>query len=74
MTLPRGTDIDARLAEIETKLSFNEELIEQLNRTVFRQQEQMDLLQQELRVLYRRMQDALPSDAADAGDEVPPHY
>jgi SlyX protein len=71
---PNGTDVDARIAEIEAKLVFIEDLLEQLNRTVFRQQEKMDLLQQEMRVLYQQVKDASASDNADPGSEVPPHY
>jgi len=37
--------METRLAEIETKLSFSEELLEALNGTVYRQQQQIDQLQ-----------------------------
>ena len=43
--------MESRLAEIEVKLSFAEDLLEELNRTVVRQQQQIDQLQQELRAL-----------------------
>jgi SlyX protein len=69
-----GNDSEARLAEIEAKLGFAEDLLEQLNRTVFRQQEQLDLLQQELRVLYQQVKEAIPPEAREPGDEIPPHY
>ncbi len=45
--------MESRLAEIETKLSFSEELLEALNRTVYRQQSQIDQLQLELARLAR---------------------
>ena len=41
---------------------------------MFRQQQQIDLLQEELRVLYRQVQDSMPADRATPRDEVPPHY
>lgn len=63
-----------RLTEIETKLAFAENLIETLNGTVFRQQEQIDLLQSELRLLYRQIQALQPADARSPDDEIPPHY
>jgi SlyX protein len=69
-----ATNLEARLAEIEAKLSFTEDLLDQLNRTVFRQQEQIDLLQQELRVLYQQVKEAMPSEPRNLADEVPPHY
>ena len=69
-----GAYMESRLAEIEAKLSLTEDLVEQLNRTVYRQQQQIDLLQQELRVLYQQMRDAAPADPRGPDDEVPPHY
>ncbi len=63
-----------RLTELESKLAFAEDLIETLNQTVIRQQGQLDLLQQQLRLLHERLQDALPDDARSPRDEIPPHY
>jgi len=65
---------DARLSEIEAKLAFAEDQIDALNKTVFRQQEQIDLLQEQLRILHRQMRDALPAEARTPRDEIPPHY
>jgi SlyX protein len=65
----------ARLNELEAKLTFAEDLIDTLNQTVVRQQSQLDLLQQQLRLLHRQLQDALPAgEARTLRDEVPPHY
>lgn len=66
--------MESRLTEIEVKLSFSEELLEELNRTVHRQQQQIDQLQQELRALRRQMQAALPAEPRNLNDETPPHY
>lgn len=66
--------VEARLAEVEAKLAFAEDLIDTLNKTVFRQQEQLDLLQDQLRVLHRRLHDALPAEERNLRDEIPPHY
>jgi len=65
--------MESRLAEIEAKLSFSEDLLEELNRTVVRQQQQIDQLQQELRALRQQVQ---TGNAAEYGphDEAPPHY
>lgn len=63
-----------RLAELETKLAFAEDLIDTLNQTVFRQQEQLDSLQQQLRLLHQRVQNALPEETRNLRDEIPPHY
>ena len=67
--------MQARLNELETKMSFAEDLLDALNRTVFRQQQQIDLLQQDVRALRLQMQHAAPADEfADPGGEIPPHY
>ena len=63
-----------RLNELEAKLAFAEDLIETLNHTVIRQQGQLDLLQQQLRLLHQRLQDTLPDDTHTPRDEIPPHY
>ena len=47
--MPTADAMETRLAEIEIKLSYSEDLLEELNRTVFRQQQQIEQLQQELR-------------------------
>ena len=66
--------MEDRLTELEIKIGFSEDLLEQLNRTVYRQQRQIDQLQQELRVLRQQMQASLPAESNEAKDELPPHY
>ena len=66
--------MESRLAEIETKLSFSEELLETLNRTVYRQQQQIDQLQLEVRALREQLRTALPAESRNLRDETPPHY
>ena len=64
----------AHLTELETKLAFAEDLLDTLNQTVVRQQGQLDLMQQQLRLLHQQLQDALPDEARSPRDEIPPHY
>ena len=64
----------ARLNELEAKLTFAEDMIDSLNQIVVRQQAQLDSMQQQLRLLHQRMQDAAPDEARSPRDEVPPHY
>lgn len=68
-------DIDRRLTDLEVKASFNEDLVEHLNLTVARQQQQIDLL---LRELSHLRQQQLPEGGGSAmrnlRDELPPHY
>ena len=66
--------MESRLTELEVKLSFAEDLLEELNRTVFRQQQQIDQLQQEVRVLRQQVQASVPAAGWSLREEIPPHY
>jgi SlyX protein len=66
--------MEARLNELEAKVALAEDLIETLNQAVIRQQSQIDLLQQQLRLLHQRLQEALPDESGSVRDEIPPHY
>lgn len=71
--------MESRLTELELKLSLAEDALDQMNHTVFRQQQQIDLLQAQLRELYRlvRPSDAPAADGDEPPDpraEIPPHY
>jgi SlyX protein len=70
----RGAEMEARITELEIKLGLTEDHLEELNRTVFRQQQQIDLLQAQIRELYLLMQPAGPGEARNPRDEIPPHY
>ncbi len=67
--------IENRLVDLEIKAGFTEDLLDQLNAQVYRQQQQIDVLIQEL----RQMRDRLPESGGGAEmrnlrDEIPPHY
>ncbi len=66
--------MESRLTDLETKISFAEELLEALNRTVYGQQQQIDRLQRELRALREQVQTSQPAETGDPRHEVPPHY
>ncbi len=66
--------MESRIAELEIKLSLGEDHLEQLNRTVFRQQQQIDLLQAQVRELYQLMQPEPPDETRNLRDDIPPHY
>lgn len=64
---------DERLTELEIKSSYADDLLEQLNTIVARQQQQIDGLQRELIALRQQLRDA-PGVSAGSGHEPPPHY
>ena len=66
---------EARLAEIESKLTLSEDLLETLNRTVYRQQQHIDRLERELRALRDQVEAAkVAAEPNTPQDETPPHY
>ncbi len=66
--------IESRLTDLENKLSYAEDLLDELNRTVFRQQEQIALLQAQLSRVYQQVREAGVAEASGQAEELPPHY
>jgi SlyX protein len=68
--------VDSRLNDIEIKLSYAEDLIDELNKTVFRQQQHIEYLARELAEIKTQMQDqaARRGELPNLRDEIPPHY
>lgn len=69
--------VETRINELEAKLTLADDQLDQLNRVVFRQQEQMDRLQAQLRWLMQHVQSVEASSSLeqrDLRDEIPPHY
>jgi SlyX protein len=71
---PAPSDVDARLNALEVKLGFVDDLLDALNQTVFRQQQQIDQLARALAALRQQTLSGAPAAAGDARDEIPPHY
>ncbi len=65
---------DERITNLEIKLSFSEDLLEELNQTVFKQQQRIELLVKEIQALKLQMASNTPSEGNSPGDERPPHY
>lgn len=70
-----SNDSDARLTELEIKISYLEDLVETLNTMVAKQHDQIAMLLHEVSQLRQRQDDA-PSAAGfrSLRDELPPHY
>jgi SlyX protein len=66
--------VDQRLTDLEIKSSFNEDLLDQLNQVVIRQQEQIDRLVREVTRLRDQMPDAGANALRRPADDLPPHY
>lgn len=62
-----------RLTELEIKVTYQEDLLDQLNRVLVEQQEQLDRLARRVAELELRPRGGLGYDG-DPSDEPPPHY
>jgi len=69
-----AAEVEERINELEVKLSFAEDLLEQLNLTVFRQQQQIESLQRDLVALRQQLLASMPAESRSLRDEIPPHY
>ena len=61
---------------LEMKIAFQEDLLQKLDDAVFAQQQQILLLQDQVRVLSEQLQQIATArpEAMSAVDERPPHY
>ena len=66
--------VDDRLDALEVKAAFAEDLLEQLNLTVYRQQQQIERLQRELTQLRQQLFEGSGAAPRSLRDELLPHY
>ncbi len=67
--------IMAYLTELETKVSFQDQVIEELNQALIQQQFALDKLQNQVRQLAEKLKGAQISQIASQAEETPPpHY
>ena len=66
---------DQRLSDLEIKASFTEDLLDQLNLTIYRQQQQIDDLIRVVADLRKQLPEAgAPGSGQAIVNERPPHY
>lgn len=66
--------MEKRLTELEMKISFSEHQLDELNRVVYRQQQQIDVLITEMRRLREQFNSLPNAEELNPRDEIPPHY
>jgi SlyX protein len=67
--------LEERLVAIETKITFQEDLIEELNKTVYQQQKKIDRLEAVCESLVRHIESmAEGRNEGMPAHERPPHY
>ena len=67
-------DPDRRLTELEIKAAYTEDLLDQLNAVVVRQQQEIDALKRLVQALQQQQPPAEPPPFRSLRDELPPHY
>ncbi len=68
------TDSEQRLTNLEIKASFTEDTLEQLDKVVVRQQQQIELLIREVTALRQMAPDSPGGATRNLRDELPPHF
>lgn len=63
-----------RLTELEIKASFTEDLLDQLDKIVARQQQQIDALVREIADLRQPVTDRGVDASRNLRDDLPPHF
>lgn len=67
--------MEERITELELRFMQQERMIQELNETVFRQEQVITRLERQVRVLVDQLRSFAPSSIFDQeGDERPPHY
>ena len=64
--------MEDRITELEIRLALQDDLLDEINIVVARQQQQLEWLAQEMRRMTERLQDGFKP--ASMLHEIPPHY
>jgi SlyX protein len=66
--------VDQRLVDLEIKASYSDDLLEQLNQVIIRQQAQIDALIHEVVQLKNNVPQDVSGSARNLRDDLPPHF
>lgn len=73
-----ASSVDEKFTDLELKYSFQENMLADLNDALVSQQQQLDSVKQELRVLKQHLAETSEADSKSgqysSADERPPHY
>jgi SlyX protein len=66
--------MELRLEKLELKVMSAEDQLDELNRIVWRQQQEIELLRQHVRLLAEQLKSVQPGAPLRPEDEIPPHW
>ena len=66
--------MEQKIIDLQTQLSFQEESIEQMTKTLVAQQSEMYEIRQMMLHLQKQIQAMAPAEGEANTDETPPHY
>lgn len=67
---------DEKIIDLETRIAFQEQALNDLNDVICKQRDQVDQLEEVCRILAQRISELAGSSGAvgNSGQERPPHY
>ncbi len=68
------TNLDQRIIDLETKISFQDKSIEDLSDSLYQHQQQIIQLEKALQVLQKRIESDQQGESEIRPQEKPPHY
>lgn len=67
-------DLELRIADLESRLAFQDDTIQTLNDVLVEQQRVMDRLQLQVAALAKRQEELLSQYGSSEDEAPPPHY
>lgn len=67
-------DINERINDLEAKLTFTEDLVDELNQTIYKQQQLIEYLHQQIKSIKEQLENSSAEQRPNLRDEIPPHY
>ncbi|MBA56423.1 MAG: SlyX protein [Pseudomonadales bacterium] len=66
--------LEEKFVDVETRMAFQDDTIQQLSDVIYRQQQQIDKLDKTVQLLVDKVQDLMQDLPGKVVDEKPPHY